>query len=229
MFMKKRTLAIWGGALACCLLISIPVRAQVINRQLNIKSQGVLHCTDEKGNDVVLDSSDLRYLAGEIDTLQDTYELKCKQEYTRGFNDALSGINTQYTFHVHSHSANNSTMTFNSVAEATSYFKAHPCANTASTGGGCFGSYHPAHTHNYNCYVKTVCGRWHITLYCAQGDGTSHWECAGCGSVTYQSENTMDDYNHYKQQLACSLPTASYYSTTCGHQHGELVSAKISF
>lgn len=228
MFMKKRTLALCG-ALACCLLISIPVRAEVINRQLNIKSQGVLHCTDEKGNDVVLDSSDLRYLAGEIDTLQDTYELKCKEEYTRGFNDALSGINTKYMFHVHSHNANNSTATFSSVADATAYFQSHKCADTASTGGGCFTLYHPAHTHNNSCYVQTVCGTWHITLYCAQGDGTSHWKCDGCGSVTYQSSNTMADNNHYKTVVACGLSTTPYYSTTCGHQHGELVSATISF
>ena len=156
--------------------------------------------------------------------------MKCKDEYTRGFNDALAGINTEYKFHTHSHSENSGTMTFNSVADATSYFRSNTCADTSPSGGGCFASYHPAHEHNSSCYVQTICGRWQLKVSVAMGDGTAHFKCDGCGQMMYtQGHQALDDPNHYKNVAACGLSTTPYYSTTCGYQHGELISATISF
>lgn len=72
--MKNRFLASLIGGGAVLALSSLTVLAASSGRASNIKSYGVSCVTNDEGQSVLLDSSDLIYLANEIDDLEITYK-----------------------------------------------------------------------------------------------------------------------------------------------------------
>lgn len=83
--MNKRKISALIGISICVLGISVPAIAETSSRRANIKSSGNL---DFENGTVYIASSDLTYLADEIDNLEDTY----KQTTV----DALNDIGTYF-------------------------------------------------------------------------------------------------------------------------------------
>ena len=140
----------------------------------------------------------------------------------------MNGTNIKYTYHVHSLSSNTKTDEFSSTEEATTYFTCNPSSSTSSSGGGCYGRYVEGHSHNSSCYSNVTCGYFRQTYMDSTGEG--HFRCDGCGQVAYGSASAWDDSPHMKQKLTCGKSSgSSYYSTNCGHSHGELLHVYIDF
>jgi len=129
---------------------------------------------------------------------------------------------------VHSHSLNNDTISFLDTDEATEYFAANSCADTSDSNGGCFEQYNKGHSHSSSCYKYTICGYYRMTY--KDETTTCHFKCDGCGEIAYGSISSWDDKPHQKQVLICGKTAGNaYYSTNCGHKHGELLRVLVDF
>lgn len=69
--------------------VYVTVQAGEHNIKGNLKSHGVLEYTNDSGDSVLLDSSDLHYLADQIEVLPDAY-------YAKGYTDAQSNMKIEY-------------------------------------------------------------------------------------------------------------------------------------
>ena len=135
--------------------------------------------------------------------------------YTEGtFNDNKEtitlNISTAGTYYIHvltTDNVGNKTETIKGPITIEANYHAHK--GSSSTGGGCY---------TKAVYKKATgtraCGTWYCILHAAQGDGTSHWKCTGCGEITYQS----GDHNpgtHYVS-YTYDTTTVDHYEINCG-------------
>lgn len=97
----KRISGVWGGAILLALTICTTVLAS--NREVNIKSTGVLEFMETDGTSAKIDSSDLRLLAKEIDELETWYRASVEEAYLKGLNEGLKSedLEIQYVYHKH--------------------------------------------------------------------------------------------------------------------------------
>lgn len=81
------TVRTWGGLILGILSTSITSQATVNSRRGNIQSHGALECINESGGDVYLDTSDLLFLADDIDSLETSYKTSLKEQLkNNGYN-----------------------------------------------------------------------------------------------------------------------------------------------
>lgn len=182
--MKKRfkqAAALVVGGLLLSLIISNVAMAGSTSRQSNIKSHGVFVGRDESSDqEVVLDTTDLKYLAGEIDRLEDLVDaLSMKQAanivYTYhshvGEETAYGGCHTE-GYHVHSgcgtkkvsHHCNGSV----SHIPGTDRYKCNKCSFGGTGDIPSYASNHTYSTTEYTCGSSPI-NRW--KLGCGYKDG----------------------------------------------------------
>jgi len=211
---KVLSLLLGGGVLLSCISNS-QTQAATVTRQSNIKSHGVFQSNDAAGKqEVLLDSADLLYLAGECDKLE----------------SVISGLsltnnpNISYTRHHHSGSI------YANGGCYTSGYHAH--SGSEYSYGGCYtNGYHvhtsscsKTHTHTANCPMthehNSSCPKHRHTSSCytkkkvhTHGDGscndvsfTAHKSC-GC---THQCEGSTcsacSHGNHGENACSAQVP-----------------------
>ena len=99
----KYKLSAMVGALVLAMAVSTTTLA-ASDRSSQIKSQGVFEFKDQNNRLAIFDSSDLRSLAVEVDTLESYYKQYAKDQYAKGYADGVSkggSYNIKYTYHSH--------------------------------------------------------------------------------------------------------------------------------
>lgn len=219
-------------------LTALPVTAAVSGRISNIKSRGVFVGTNGT-DEVVLDSADLRYLAGQLDTLETMV-------------NALSmntGGNIVYDYHHHAKGDG-------TLSQSTLYTTANPGGCYRSAGhthdktGDCSYTWSPNtyHVHSGSptsgggCYTHAVHGTVTCTVYesgCFNSytgdDGLEHCQYTvrhtNCGygeRVLDHSPHTSDNHRGARSwQQQCETSTITGYTATCGNRPLNAGSQKV--
>lgn len=213
-------------------LTCVGVNAATPARSGNIKSHGVFHSYDVNGNDILLDSADLYFLANQLDGLEDTINALSRD----------NNANVSYVYHNHVDAVGD--VNHNSVVYSNTNV------------GGC---YVPSgHTHNAlgacsttTTTVQARCGTlcttkvsehwywdgcdWHPHLQ----EAAKQYRCPVCGfdnrvswgrheaepmDPVYCSNTVTKTVTVY----ACGSPVNTYV-LGCGRREGEIESAVVSF
>ena len=203
--MKKKIVSCLLVAVMCTLIGSVAYADESgsMYRADSIKSHGVLECKDVSGdNDVLLNSEDLIYLAGEVDLLEDIIDgLQYKDN-----------PNVEYTYHYH-HTGDGS------ASSDTIYSYDNP--------GGCYRS--AGHTHSVieTCPSYTrLCGAPGIEKLYSDDGVTWRWKCAEGHHFTSSgsSPHCPESWTEY----TCGSPINTW-TVQCGWSEGSIEKAEIRF
>ncbi len=200
--MKKKIVSCLLVAVMCTLIGSVAYADESgsMYRADSIKSHGVLECKDVSGdNDVLLNSEDLIYLAGEMDLLEDIIDgLQYKDN-----------PNVEYTYHYH-HTGDDS------ASSNTIYSYDNP--------GGCYRS--TGHTHSMIETCPSHTETTHITHEHYISGNPYH--CDHCGVGGYGSNTHTCSYPDTSTVWDCGYPVNTW-TVQCGWREGSIEKAEIKF
>lgn len=165
------------------------VFAGATTRKSNIKSHGVFVGQSNTGDEVVLNATDLYYLADQLDVLEQTIKGLSLQQ------------NASIEYVYHSHKYGNGTAATSSIIYAT------------TNPGGCYRN--AGHTHNKTgtcSYTTTTTNGPHYYVATDHYDGNNVYKkCIYCGNGGYSYNNV-----HEGASGSCSANVSTTTTYTCG-------------
>lgn len=189
----------WGG-IVILLLTSTTVLANNNNRVSNIKSHGVFHGINQDATqEVLLDSADLRYIASQLDDMEDIIN---------GLKQQSKG-NIKYIYHTH-HKGDG--------------FASSGVIYSLTNPGGCYKS--AGHTHNAIETCPSHTETTHITHEHYISGNPYH--CDHCGIGGYGSNTHTCTYPDTSTVWDCGSPVNTW-TVQCGWREGEIEKAEIIF
>lgn len=156
-----------GGGACFALIFGTVAQASDSIRINHLKSHGVFVAQNANGDEVLLDSADLRYLAGQLDVLEQTIKGLTLQQ----------SASISYTYH--SHKKGDGTASSVTLYQTTNPGGCYKSGGHTHNKTGTCSTKYTSHTHTSSCTYSVT---YHGTMECTSRDGEySYFKCNNCG------------------------------------------------